>query len=199
MNKSEIREPTQKRSIETKEKIIEAGFNLICHDGYYNTNTAKIAKEANVSTGIIYQYFKNKHDIFIAGLDKYADTIFYPYLDINEATKIDSLSDFFSKLIKENIENHKLSQEAHEEIMAMTHSDKDVAYYYYKREMDITKKISELLMYNGYNFNNINERVHLIIGIIENLCHEVIYHKHSSINYENMTSLVVNTIVNILS
>ena len=32
MSESEIREPIQKRSIETKEKIIEAGFELICND-----------------------------------------------------------------------------------------------------------------------------------------------------------------------
>ena len=63
MTENEIREPVQKRSIEKKEKIINAGFDLICQKGYYNTNTAEIAKSAGVSTGIIYQYFKDKHDI----------------------------------------------------------------------------------------------------------------------------------------
>ena len=37
MSDTEIREPIQKRSIETKDKIIEAGFDLICNDGYYKT------------------------------------------------------------------------------------------------------------------------------------------------------------------
>ena len=82
MNEYEIREPVQKRSIEKKEKIIESGFELICEKGYYNTNTAEIAKNAGVSTGIIYQYFKDKHDIFIEALKKFADNIFYPMLDI---------------------------------------------------------------------------------------------------------------------
>ena len=53
-----IREPRQKRAIEKKNKIIEAGFQLICQNGYYNTNTKEIALEAGVSTGIVYQYFK---------------------------------------------------------------------------------------------------------------------------------------------
>lgn len=82
MSENEIREPVQKRSIEKKEKIIKAGFELICEKGYYNTNTAQIAKKAGVSTGIVYQYFKDKHDIFICGLEKYADNIFYPMLNI---------------------------------------------------------------------------------------------------------------------
>ena len=34
MSLSEIREPIQKRSIETKDKIIKAGFELICNEGY---------------------------------------------------------------------------------------------------------------------------------------------------------------------
>ena len=54
MSDNEIREPVQKRSIEKKEKIIKAGFDLICEKGYYNTNTAEIAKKAGVCTGIVY-------------------------------------------------------------------------------------------------------------------------------------------------
>ena len=61
MKINEIREPIQKRSIEKKEKIIKSGFELICEKGYYNTNTAEIAKAAGVSTGIVYQYFKDKY------------------------------------------------------------------------------------------------------------------------------------------
>ena len=75
-----IREPKQKRAIEKKEKIIKAGFNLICKNGYHNINTAEIAQEAGVSTGIVYQYFKDKYDIFIEGLEKYGDDIFFPML-----------------------------------------------------------------------------------------------------------------------
>ena len=87
MKESSIREPVQKRSIEKKEKIIESGFELICEKGYYNTNTAEIAKAAGVSTGIVYNYFKDKHDILIEGIKIYADDIFYPMLNIAE-TKI---------------------------------------------------------------------------------------------------------------
>ena len=60
-----VRTPKQKRSVEKKLKIIEKGFELMCDNGYYKTNTNDIAKYANVSTGIIYQYFTDKKDIFI--------------------------------------------------------------------------------------------------------------------------------------
>ena len=108
MTENEIREPVQKRSIEKKEKIINAGFDLICQKGYYNTNTAEIAKSAGVSTGIIYQYFKDKHDILLAGVEKYASDIFYPMLNI-ATTKFEKkdLDKILRTMIKKFIENHK--------------------------------------------------------------------------------------------
>lgn len=120
-------------------------------------------------------------------------------LDITEENyKIKNIRFFFEQLIKQYIENHKLSQSAHEEIMAMIHSDKDVSFYYYKREMDMTYKITDILKNNNYILDDLNERVHLIIGIIDNLCHEVIYHKHQEMNYDVMTKYAINCIVDIL-
>ena len=199
MAENEIREPIQKRSIETKDKIIEAGFELICNDGFYNTNTSKIAKKAGVSTGIIYQYFKDKRDIFLSGLDKYADDIFYPMLNMpNMSFDRHDLPIMMKDMINRYISNHKLSAIAHEEITAMTHSDKDVAFYFHKKEMEMTDKISNILVENGFSISNINEKVHIVIGLIDNLCHEIVYHKHKELDYNIMTDIVVNDIVNIL-
>ena len=199
MSEVEIREPIQKRSIETKDKIIEAGFDLICNDGYYKTNTSKIAKKAGVSTGIIYQYFKDKRDIFLSGLDKYADDIFYPMLNMpNMSFDRHELPVMMKDMINRYISNHKLSAIAHEEITAMTHSDKDVAFYFHKKEMEMTNKISNILVENGFSISNINEKVHIVIGLIDNLCHEIVYHKHKELDYNIMTNVVVNEIVNIL-
>lgn len=200
MSEAEIREPIQKRSIETKDKIIEAGFDLICNDGYYKTNTAKIAKRAGVSTGIVYQYFKNKRDIFIAGLEKYADSIFYPMLNKPDFRfDKNNLSDLIKKMIKKYISNHKLSLTAHEEITSMIHSDKDVAFYFYKREMEMTNTISNTLIKNNFNIQNMKEKVHIIVGLVENLCHEIVYHKHSELDYNAMTDIITNEIVNLLT
>ncbi len=193
-----IREPRQQRAIEKKEKIIEAGFNLICENGYYNTNTAEIAKKASVSTGIVYQYFKDKYDILILGLEKYGDDIFFPMLKTKDV-KFDKKD--FDKLLKQMINhyisNHKVSNTAHEEIMAMVHSDKRVAEYYYKRELEMTNSLKEILLSNGFIDDNLSEKVHIMMGLIDNLCHEVTYHKHSDMNYNIMENLVIDSIKNL--
>ena len=193
-----IREPKQKRAIEKKEKIIKAGFDLICKNGYYNTNTVEIASYAGVSTGIVYQYFKDKYDIFIEGLEKYGDDIFFPMLKTKNIkfnkTDFDKL---LRQMIKYYISNHKVSNTAHEEIMSMVHSDKRVAEYYYKRELEMTKSLKIILLDNDFNEDNLSEKVHVMMELIDNLCHEIIYHKHSNMNFEIMTNLVIDNIKNL--
>ena len=80
--------------------------------------------------------------------------------------------------------------------MAMVHSDKDVAAYYYKRELVMTENIKTMLMKNNFKDNNLSEKVHIVIGMIDNLCHEVIYHKHKDMNYGIMTDIVIKEIKN---
>ena len=190
-----IREPKQERSILKKEKIIDAGWKLITTTGYYKTNTLEIAKAASVSTGIVYQYFKDKYEILIAGLEKYGDDIFFPILKTKKFSfdkkDFDSL---IERMIAHYMNNHKVSNIAHEEIMAMVHSDKKVAEYYYKRELEMTNYIKELLIDNGFKDDNLSEKVHIMIGLIDNLCHEVTYHKHHNMDYDIMADLVIDDI-----
>lgn len=199
MSEIEIREPIQKRSIETKDKIIEAGFDLICNDGYYNTNTTKIAQKAGVSTGTVYQYFKDKQDILLCGLDKYVNSIFYPMLNMpNIKINKDDLPNIIRNMITRYISNHKLSSTAHEEITAMAHFDKDVALFLHKKEMEMTNKIAEILTESNFKIDNLNEKVHVIIILIDNLSHEIVYHKHKELDYDVMTEVVVDEVVRIL-
>ena len=193
-----IREPRQQRAIEKKERIIEAGFNLICRNGYYNTNTAEIAKEADVSTGIIYQYFNDKYDILIEGLEKYGNDIFFPMLKTKDIKfRKEDFDKFLKQMINHYIDNHKVSNIAHEEIMAMVHSDKRVAEYYYKREMEMTNSLKNILVNNDFVDEYLSEKIHIMLGLIDNLCHEVIYHKHSDMNYDIMTNLIIENIKNL--
>ena len=197
---SEIRIPTQKRSIEKRNKIIEKGFELMCNNGYYNTNTNEIAKYAGVSTGIIYQYFNDKKDIFMAGVENYANKIMYPMLNILKTQKIDlnNLDEILSDMIDNFIKSHTISKKAHEELMAMSHLDEDVKNIFKNSELEMTNKIVYLLETNEITTDHLKEKVHIIIGVIDNLCHEIVYHKHEQLNYDIMKKEVINLITSML-
>lgn len=199
MGTQEIRKPIQKRSIEKKQNIIKYGFELICQKGYHNTNTAEIAKAAGVSTGIVYQYFNDKRDIFLQGIEQYSRSLLFPINEIlSKNTKKFDLETEFNNVIKTLIKNHKLSESAHEEIYSLQHSDPEVAQIFFNQEIEATNKLIEVLESNNIKTDNINEKAHLIISMIDNLCHETVYHKHKNMDYEVMKSIVIQTIINLL-
>ncbi|MGN1000757.1 MAG: TetR/AcrR family transcriptional regulator [Bacilli bacterium] len=197
---SKIREPIKKSSIEKKNRIIEKGFELMCDKGYYNVNCIDIAKYAGVSTGIIYQYFENKKAIFLAGVRNYSDEIILPIVDILNLKDIKTnLKEIIEKIIDNFINSHKISKRAHEQLMAMSHMDDTVSNIFNDREIELTKKIVKLLEENQFNSDNLEEKVHICIGIIDNFCHEVVYHKHELLDYNNMKKEIIKTIEYLLT
>lgn len=196
-----VREPIKKSSIEKKQRIIKLGFELMCEKGYHNVNTVDIAKYADVSTGIIYQYFSDKRDIFIEGTKDYANAILFPMLDVIDKKIIDksNVDEVISKMIDNFIKTHNMKKEAHEELMAMSYLDADISAVFNKSEIELTDKISNILVESGFSSQNIREKVHVIIGIVDNYCHEVVYHKHDSIDYDVMKKVIINTIKGLLS
>jgi AcrR family transcriptional regulator len=197
---SDVRMPTQKRSIEKRNRIIEKGFELMCENGYYNTTIPDIAKFADVSVGIIYQYFNDKKDIFIEGVKDYSNNIMYPMINILETTQIqiDDLKSIIENMIDNFIKTHTISQKAHEELMAMSHLDEDVSNIFNNSELEMTEKIVSLLENNNMHITNAREKVHIAIGLIDNLCHEIVYHKHENFDYNLMKDEVINIIIDIL-
>ncbi len=197
---SSTRIPTQKRSIEKRNKIIEKGFELICQKGYHNISTPDIAEASGVSTGIIYQYFTDKKEIFLEGVRNYSNSIMFPMIDLIDAKdiEINDLEDLLRKMINSFVKNHKISKKAHEELMAMSHLDNEVANIFKESEFELTNKVVKVLEDNNLKIENSTEKIHIAIGIIENLCHEIVYHKHRKIDYEVMEDEVIHIVTNLL-
>jgi AcrR family transcriptional regulator len=172
----------------------------MCENGYYNTTIPDIAKYADVSVGIIYQYFNDKKDIFIEGVKDYSNNIMYPMLNILETTQIEikDLKSVLENMIDKFIKNHTISKKAHEELMAMSHLDEDVSKIFNNSELEMTEKIVNLLENNNIHIKNSCEKVHIVIGLIDNLCHEIVYHKHKKFDYSIMKNETIDIIINIL-
>jgi len=54
-----------------REHILICSKKLFSERGYYDTQISHIVKEARIARGTIYQYFKNKDDLFITLLEDY--------------------------------------------------------------------------------------------------------------------------------
>ena len=121
-----IRKPVQKRSIETKKKIVDAAYALFSEVGYFNTNTAEIAKRAGVSTGIVYGYFKDKRDIMIEVLDIYINSVYQPILALFDDIDEGNLGDVITRVLAAAIKAHQDNANIHEALHSLTHSNSEV-------------------------------------------------------------------------
>ncbi len=75
-SKVKIKNPVQKRSRETRQKIIEAAKHLISENGFHDTTTKMIAKEAEISIGSVYAHFEDKIEIFLKIHEDHSEIIY---------------------------------------------------------------------------------------------------------------------------
>ena len=193
--KNLVREPQQERSIEKKNRIIEAGYQLFSEVGYYGMNTAEIAKRAGVSTGIVYGYFQDKRDILICVLELYINKVFDPFLKLFD--KLSSPVDFdvlIPKLIEQAIKTHKNNRKIHEALHALASSDEAVGAQFIALEDNITLKFNDKLKKHNVIVENALEKIHFAMDIIQSFSHEYVFDKHVYIDYFVMKEMVIKTL-----
>lgn len=196
--KNDVRQPQQERSIEKKNRIIKAGYELFSEVGYYGTNTAEIAKRAGVSTGIVYGYFQDKRDILICALEVYINTVFDPLL--KEFDKISAPVDFskiIPKFIDLTIKTHKKHAKMHEALHSLASTDEAVNAEFISLEDAITVKIADRLKLIGLKMENPMEKIHFAMDVIQTFSHEYVFDKHDYIDYFVMRDMVTKILINL--
>jgi AcrR family transcriptional regulator len=71
--KIQVKAPTQERSRQTVSTILEACSRILIREGFFGVTTDKIAKEAGVSIGSLYQFFGNKESVVSAVIHNLLD------------------------------------------------------------------------------------------------------------------------------
>ncbi|MBO7149488.1 MAG: TetR/AcrR family transcriptional regulator [Clostridia bacterium] len=191
-----IREPKQLRSVEKKNRIVQAGYELFAEKGYINTNTAEIAKKAGVSVGLVYGYFNDKRDILLDVLDIYINNVFAPILDM--FGQISPPLDFektINNIVDKTIELHKNNALIHEALHSMTYMDEEINNKFLLLEDNMTEKIVDALKKAEYSPSDVKEKVHLAIETIQSYAHECIYDNHKYINYSAMRENVIKMLL----
>ena len=198
--RNEVRQPQQERSIEKKNRIIEAGYQLFSEVGYYGTNTAEIAKRAGVSTGIVYGYFQDKRDILICVLEIYINKVFAPYFKMFEKISLPvNFSEFISKIIDQTIKTHKTNRKIHEVLHALASTDEAVNSQFIALEDQITVKFTDKLLSLGLDIENALEKVHLAMDVIQSFSHEYVFDKHDYLDYIVMKDMVVEMLAKLFN
>ena len=153
--------PKQKRSIETRLKILSVGGDLILQKGYHNITADDIAKAAGLSTGIVYHYFRDKKDILIQALQMAADqlmgdvTRFY-----HEAEKGDK-----------GLEFDAFAEKTLDYLLEYHHTDADIAEVSDGFWHNMYEKMEQVFLLKGANPDKSAENVRMAVNYIECFCH----------------------------
>jgi AcrR family transcriptional regulator len=105
------RQPTQERAQATVEAMLDAVVRLLKRGGTSAITTNRIAETAGVSIGSVYQYFPNKHAIFIALHERHireVDSVIHRTISENAGEPLDLL---IASLVDAMIEIHAADPE----------------------------------------------------------------------------------------
>lgn len=194
-----IREPQQKRSIEKKKRITEACIRLIGEQGYQKITTADIAKEAGVSTGIVYSYFKNKRDILMAGLGEIVNTVSQPLYDCLEKFESEEdLMELMPGLIDSFAAFHRTFVKSHQELFSLAAVDPEINDYLEGFESRMLSAFTEAYKRRHKELPHLKERFHLVYHMIETYCHESALTPSDEYDYGAMREEVLSCITHLL-
>ena len=59
------KEENERVRSQTTEQLLQAALTLFAKNGYHGVDLAEIAKEAGVSKGLAYHYFKSKEELLV--------------------------------------------------------------------------------------------------------------------------------------
>lgn len=62
------------KAIETKDRVLNIGMQLVLFEGYHNTGLNEIIKAADISKGTFYHYFESKEAFALELIDHYTNT-----------------------------------------------------------------------------------------------------------------------------
>ncbi len=196
--KNTVRKPQQERSIEKKNKIIEASYQLFSEVGYYGTNTAEIAKKAGVSTGIVYGYFQDKRDILISVIEIYIEKAFEPVFKMFDNLKLPlDFASVIPAVLDVAIKSHKKNGKMHEALHSLTHNDEGINMEFISLEDNLTVKIAEKFETLGVKIENAMEKIHFAMDIVQSFSHEYVFDKHDYIDYDIMREMVIKTLIDL--
>ena len=117
--------PQQKRSIETRNKILVAAKDRFAEQGFHGTNAKEIAATAGVSVGSFYSYFKDKKALFMEIFQEHIEEKVVRILKEHRVDPNDRRKSVY-RLIKAMLDAHDPYPQFHREVLAMRYSDPEV-------------------------------------------------------------------------
>lgn len=203
LNVTKRRIPKQNRSIQNRDKILDAGLKLFSEKGYYDTTTNEIAKVAGVSIGSLYSYFKDKDAIFLSILDNYHKRFLSFFHEKDEDLSYElyarDIKQWLKNLMVKLLDIHESVKTLNREMNIMYHSKPQVA-----RIMDTqTERIRTMTMSfiarSESSVYDIEATSAVIVDFISTVIDRILYKENDNLDKDNIIEAAVDILAKYLS
>ena len=176
----------QKRSIETKDKILQAAWDLSAEKGYFKITTHDLAQRAGVATGSFYGYFNNKKEVAIELIKKFykeasEKALYNIHMDVGDevSESLDNGKKLVRSLIRTLKEAHEINPMIHRDGQALILLEEDVEEINREEEKKIIEFLISLLQqYRRFiRVNNIEAAATMLFWISTEMIHRIMNDK----------------------
>ena len=210
MSDKEIRVPKQKRSIEKKQRIKAAAIKLMSEKGYHSTSSNEIAKEAGVSIGTFYSYYKDKKDLYKELVADIYNVVLTPMnLSTESEYGTDKITGPFDNLDNLSIEEtvylyietvfkgHEYETAFQREIASLSEQSDEFREIEMVHKKKLTKMFTSVLSAykDELKIKDLKTASYLILTTVEAAVHDTLFHnggKNKKAVIRELTAMIVN-------
>ena len=185
--------PTQRRSQETVDAILEAGARVFAQRGFAGGTTNHIAETAGVSVGSLYEYFPNKGAILVAIAQRQLDRMI---ADVQHAIAAESpdepLGDLLGRFVRTMLDVHEADPELHRVIFGEAPHPSELHACVLQMEETLAHTIeARLSTCPEVAVRDTDTAAHLAVQTVEALTHRFVHHGIHELGREAFVDEVV--------
>ncbi len=193
------RVPTQKRSIEKKQRIKDAALKLMSEKGYFATSSNEIAREAGVSIGTFYSYFKDKKELDAELVDDIYTAVLTP-INLNELPDDLSIEETVQLYVTAVFRGHEYQTAFQREISSLSKQSDEFRAIEMVHKSNILHVFSEALKACREELKpqDLETSTYIILTTVEAVIHDTLFHnggKNKEAVIRELTAMIVNYLV----
>lgn len=169
------KQPRQVRAERTRQRILDAAAHVFAEYGYAAGTTNRIAEQARVSIGSLYQYYPNKDAILVELVTRHLDAGMAAMSRRQEEPLPDSLEEIIRVFARVSIENHRDDPQLLRVMVEQTPRVPDLLEKVSEREGERVAYVRELLAgHPEVRVDDTHVAARLLVSTVELTVHHLI-------------------------
>jgi AcrR family transcriptional regulator len=196
-----VRKPRQKRSVETKNKVLDAAYKLFCDKGYYKTTTNEIAKVAGVNIGSLYSYFQDQETILLEVVNRFNASFLLTIDEVYQDTESckEDVKLWLRRLMDNMIRVYQDTKEFNRELTILSYSMPEIAAIMENQHKQIRQIAIDFVDHHQKSprIQDVEAVSIITYSLIESVVNQIVFEKNT-IDTERILQAAVDSIYQFL-